>query len=441
MRIPPHARAVLGTLMLMLAVLLTSCGADRGQPKVTEIRSDDGRASIAIPDGALPKGLALKAIRVSVIKPQDAPARAEDGAVLHSFRLEPAGTQFQKPVTFTLTLPLSADTGLAPLLMQSWGAAIETQFVSPERVTAQRDLKTGTVSISADIQHFSTIVVDERGLFAAETQPPAGEFVVGQSLDWTLTIRAQERRYTNHLGGAFGQPEVDVDVVVSVANGTTFGVSPQDPVRTLGALQPRESNLPAVSVRAETGYRAEQRLTCAEAGEDRAYVPGGLWISFTEQVQSRHRAPASPAPYVRRAERSTWLSEASPTYKCVASKPVAVGPITAVAGALTVYTLDISGIPAEEAATFTWSGSTCGTAAPEGNRYSWDHREVVVGLSGGRGNRELGRAGDCNHRTDATHGNPEIAVVVTGKTFAARCTFQGAGGGTGPHCVVTPRAR
>lgn len=81
---------------------------------------------------------------------------------------------------------------------------------------------------------------------------------------------------------------------------------------------------------------------------------------------------------------------------------------------------------------------TCGEGAPEGNRYSWDHRGAVAGITGGLGTRELGRSDDCDHRADSSHGNPLIVVDMAGKTFTARCTFQGAGAGTGTPCASRP---
>ncbi|MEX1022132.1 MAG: hypothetical protein WD058_03185 [Dehalococcoidia bacterium] len=117
---------------------------------------------------------------------------------------------------------------------------------------------------------------------------------------------------------------------------------------------------------------------------------------------------------------------------------VVLGPIVAVAGqVVTEYVVALEQFPALETITFAWSGATCGTARSYVNRYAWDHREIVVGLSGGIfGNQELGRSGDCDHRADPTHGNPLVVAEVSGQSFSARCTFQGAGSGTGPHCDI-----
>jgi hypothetical protein len=118
------------------------------------------------------------------------------------------------------------------------------------------------------------------------------------------------------------------------------------------------------------------------------------------------------------------------------SGPVSVRPITATAGATTDYVVNVDRTPGSENITYAWSGATCGTERAEGNRYVWDHREAVVGITGGLGEAEIGRAGDCNHRADPTHGNPLVTVDITGQSFTARCTFQGAGAGTGPACTV-----
>ncbi|MSQ36017.1 MAG: hypothetical protein EXR63_02575 [Dehalococcoidia bacterium] len=118
-----------------------------------------------------------------------------------------------------------------------------------------------------------------------------------------------------------------------------------------------------------------------------------------------------------------------------------VRPIVSVAGqVVTEYAVEVEGALPRETISYTWSGATCGTATPNRSRYAWDHREQVVGVTGGLGNRELGRSGDCNHRADPAHGNPLIAVDITGESFTARCTFQGAGSGTGPACSLSSRA-
>ena len=120
---------------------------------------------------------------------------------------------------------------------------------------------------------------------------------------------------------------------------------------------------------------------------------------------------------------------------------VVVRPIVSVAGqVVTEYAVEVEGALPRETISYTWSGATCGTATPNRSRYAWDHREQVVGVTGGLGNRELGRSGDCNHRADPAHGNPLIAVDITGESFTARCTFQGAGSGTGPACSLSSRA-
>ena len=156
---------------------------------------------------------------------------------------------------------------------------------------------------------------------------------------------------------------------------------------------------------------------------------GLLWGGLT--VMGDDLDPGQPTPTPTSIAGTPTSTPATPL-------PV-IGPITSVAGPLTVYTLDTSQVSAQESITIEWSGSTCGSAVAEGNRYSWDHREVVIGLTGGLGNRELGRAGTCDHRADPTHGNPLIVAQITGKSFTAQCTFQGAGAGVGPRCTVQRR--
>ena len=411
----------LGALVLPFVALFVGCGTSSDEP--IEVRSDDGAVTLTIPADAMPKGLAASAIHVIAVKAQDTTVKASDGAPLRSFRFEPAGTQFRTPVTFALTLPISDGAGLAPLLMHSSGDALETQLVPIEGVRVERDVAAGSIRVTAEISHFSSIDVDTGGLFVTETSPPRGEFALGQSFEWTMTIRAQQRHYVRQ--GDFLNPAVDM--VVSVANGTTFEVSPEGPLGTQGNLEPKQSTLLKESVRVETGYRAAQRLTCAKAGPDYAVVHGRVIVTFTLQTESRRPADVGRDGYVyrkagvvvSREERITEANAHSTSYNCLAAKPIELGPITAAASALTVYTLDTSRLPADEAPTFTWSGATCGKAVPEGNRYSWDHREAVAGITGGLGTRELGRAGDCDHRADSSHGNPLIVVEVAGKTFTA----------------------
>ena len=134
-----NTRTLTRTTLALL--LLTSISGCFGGGTVT---SDDGRASLYIPPMASPLQVALEDISITRIK---------TSAPVLAYRLEPHGTRFDVPLTFTLDY--RARDGAVPYVLHISDGVAEV----PEGSTVTMDTASGRVHVEAQIDHFSTIGV------------------------------------------------------------------------------------------------------------------------------------------------------------------------------------------------------------------------------------------------------------------------------------------
>lgn len=112
-----------------LVVVLTcvgGCGGEdppAGPSPASTITSAGGRASLAIPAGALPPGVSAADIRLTELAPADLPQDRNGSPVRGGVRLEPDGLVFNTPVTLTLTVPTSSIS--VPVLVLFNGPSVE----------------------------------------------------------------------------------------------------------------------------------------------------------------------------------------------------------------------------------------------------------------------------------------------------------------------------
>ena len=328
---------------------------------VETVASSDDLASVGLPEGALPDGLTAADISVTPITAESFFGTDANEGSFRAYRLEPAGTQFKRPVIFSATVPLELDDGTftTPLVLLRSSENEEIQITVADDVRVELDQDAGTMTVLATIEHFSEVLVDRSGLFVTHIKPPASTYKVGQSFTFVLTVTTQERRFT--WDAAWSGEEYLKDVIVSVGVGTTFEVNggleahrgrgqdehrvitfPTDAVSS-PVLTPNDVPLPSDSPRAEIGYRFAQDYTCSRAGEDTVLIVGGINIYYTHQTESTAQEEPNKPPTISR--KITWTSAniETPDYTCVdpptpTPPPASTAAPTATPGNITCVT-------------------------------------------------------------------------------------------------------
>jgi hypothetical protein len=141
-------------LVWLVGALLIAGACSSGGSGGTVITSDDGKATLTIPDGALPEGLSASDISVTAITEGDlqtidfGPDAA--GTVLAGYILEPEGTQFQVPVSLRIQID-EPITGPPFSALLEFGEDLEFLSVSLEHdPSAER-----VVSATLEVPHFT----------------------------------------------------------------------------------------------------------------------------------------------------------------------------------------------------------------------------------------------------------------------------------------------
>ena len=115
---------------LSLLVFAAALGCSSSGSSTTNVTSDDGRAVLEIPSGALPDGVEPSDISITAIAENERPGvettlggDASELLVLAAYELQPEGTEFLQPVTLTITLNREVNGGdsYLPFLQSSSG--------------------------------------------------------------------------------------------------------------------------------------------------------------------------------------------------------------------------------------------------------------------------------------------------------------------------------
>lgn len=144
-------------------------GADRDAgPSGATIVSDDGLATLYVPDGALPEGVTREMISVTALDPADLEfddGRDPPGRIFAAYRLEPEGTVFALPVTLSVQTSLDPTTGAISV----WHLSSES-FESPEPSATLDASGTRIEIVSVDLEHFSSSIFVQSDAFLRSTR-------------------------------------------------------------------------------------------------------------------------------------------------------------------------------------------------------------------------------------------------------------------------------
>lgn len=188
-------------------LLLAACGGGDGEPEeagsptVTApaaadgtaspapageltVASDDGTATLTIPEGALPPGVDASDIRVttvSIAEPQtleaaDPEAEEQLSRVIAVVELEPAGLRFLRPVTLAFRLPSDIVSGPLVALHAS------EEGVEPLAITLTDRPESEQIEITATVEHFSlvffvSVIIPAESIIEAKLTAPESVMV------------------------------------------------------------------------------------------------------------------------------------------------------------------------------------------------------------------------------------------------------------------------
>ncbi len=143
---------------------------------VTTVTSDDGLATLTIPNGALSEASKLKKIKITRTYKQETDTGEkisgdQADADLIGYKLEPDGLKFKKPVIFKTTINRVMD-GL-PFLLHFSNKNKDIELVKDLEVGI--DIAEKKTSVSAPIRHFSNLVLTDSRIEVRKTE--AGEKV------------------------------------------------------------------------------------------------------------------------------------------------------------------------------------------------------------------------------------------------------------------------
>ncbi|MBI4354799.1 MAG: hypothetical protein HY595_06130 [Candidatus Omnitrophica bacterium] len=242
-------------------------------PQGVRLVSDDGKATLTIPPGALPNGLSRQAVRMVPVVMSARPDLAQYPTAHLAYRLEPDGIVLNKPAI----LRIEASTAPHSVPMLAHVSARSVELVSGatiELIEPQRVVVTGALS------HFSLVELEE-GLFTVEIPDDLGTHRVGET--FPVSISVESRRATpptrNHLDpqARYDDRNPRYGYVFYVDGIPTVSWS----MSSRGPVIPQEWSSRGGSDVAPGGAQVSSALTCINEGPGHVMVSVALRYLYT----------------------------------------------------------------------------------------------------------------------------------------------------------------
>lgn len=192
-------------LAVCLALLAGSCGGGSGGDEATDgpivVESDDGIATLTVPQTALPSGLDPGDLTVTRVPDSEL---GDDAAGAAVYLLGPDGTTLGEGATFTTTLESQSEH--LPMVLQISSGDMEVDgsdeplpftVETVNGVHLSRDVDAGTWLVEAPVSHFSSIIITrsiaEFAFFKSRStnaHAPVGQMPASQlKIEKTSTLR------------------------------------------------------------------------------------------------------------------------------------------------------------------------------------------------------------------------------------------------------------
>lgn len=216
-------------IMSVIVVLRSDTGTG---PLETVVASDDGRATLTIPVGALPEGMTPADVSVTNVTPD-----FEDGNTVLAYELKPHGINFRLPVVLNVRLdavedglwrPGYNDMALPDILRLS----VDGDVTLSEEATRSVNLEDMTVEMEMPLREFSFAVINRSPMrvqffqFPGTSAHPIGPYfsvesrvyfeprqetmrTLGKYLgedEWVEYDHVFEKQRSMYYGGDFGAP-------------------------------------------------------------------------------------------------------------------------------------------------------------------------------------------------------------------------------------------
>lgn len=398
--------AATSTVAASASVAATSSVAASETATASVITASDGNASLLVPSGALPAGVEPGDLKVERV-PNDSAVRSEGGEVLGTYELQPDGLELLEPVTLAVEIPVEDTPGYIVAIHRSGD---EAEFI--EDLTIERAPESETLTASMQIGHFSNVVVVQiASPFEAELSVPSDEILFAE----TFEIQAVVRRVVQpgQVISTLTTPTLTTEHWVGdgpwlLREGTMDVGGPAWPA-TVSDLPP------TTSVSGPTFTLPPTTFECTSSGTARARYFGGITFPEEGEITTKDGDVFTAHPTMHPVFFTTSADPVTcvmPQIKAQLNAPLTTYTVTPELPSATIY---------------SWSGKSCGVAAPgsSAGTWVWDHGTE-----------------DCNSE-HSNEGHPEATIVlliagtlpISGEQYQLKCIYPGAAFGFGPQCV------
>ena len=279
---PPMQRFLIFLGILLIAAGV-SCGGSDESPTTVIIESDDGTAHLEIPIGALPTGVAYSDITIKNIT---AESELNDPAESQVYDLQPHGLQFIEPVTISFErrteIEIDGDIRI-PVLHHRFEDTVEIIA----ETTYAFDFSRKQMNISADIDHFSNMLIDWDGFMTARLHLWVWRLDVGDEVDFVILIDPKTSVKGNHLYSRF------------IKKGSEYHVNPGKQrylhSKDDGALSPDKVLIPSETKAYGERYEASVPFFCESVGKDKAFTKEGITVEYTVRAGTDSNFKGVPA--------------------------------------------------------------------------------------------------------------------------------------------------
>jgi len=177
--------------ILILAAFLLFIIVRKGAGKTIELQSNDQKATLTIPAGAIPKGIDKSSLSIEALT---IPEKDKDDVIAY-YKLSPAGINLSKPAEVKIELDMEEENlwvdegkSFSPPLVVHIGD--DGSFKELSEVKLDVDLTNGKLALSTEIDSFSSLVINSQSplLISFATASFLDSFKVGESFDVEVNI-------------------------------------------------------------------------------------------------------------------------------------------------------------------------------------------------------------------------------------------------------------
>lgn len=239
---------------------------DSSDPGTTVVKSDDGLASLSIPEGALPEGTDPSTVGLTKTV-----VTIEGMNVAAAYDLKPDGLVLLKPAALVIQSPVEEIRG--GLTAFHLSGTEKSPKIEPVRITAGKPTSEGIIELSVEVTHFSQMVYTNWPFSLLITAPGSRNItmMVGESATLSFKyVRATKPKYFGLFNWQTIQPYGEWNVASGGCSGNYKDVF------TLSS-EVFQDFPPKTKVGANTHeftFSAANAITCINAGTDKFNYSG-----------------------------------------------------------------------------------------------------------------------------------------------------------------------